>query len=119
MAAKQALQLVILDGPGLLEFQFADYDPGGHVVTFIVDSQRCLAPGEFREKRSWTLCARVTGSDRVECVMHDPLGRQIPGSARHVRITHNGVFKFKGWFDPRDRKGFLEECGKLRMNLRS
>jgi len=105
-------ELVILDGPGLLELQFSDYNPQGHVVSFTVDSPRCLAPGEFRQKAPWTMHAQVTGTGRVERPMNDPLGRRIPGSARLIRLTYNGIFRFRGWFDPHERKGYLTAAGR-------
>ena len=110
MAAKKNSDwFMIVDGPGLLEIQFSDYNPRGHVIGFTVEETSGAAvAGEvfliIGGRR--TLHCQITGTDRIERTLKDPLGREIPAGARLIRARFGWV-PVEGWYDARKRKGFL------------
>ena len=117
MAAKKQQMLAIVDGPGMLEMQFSDYNPQGHIVTLQVDDpKKCLAPGEFREKNPRSFHCQITGSDRIERVTHDVRGWEIPPGARMIRLR-SGMWPWEGWYDPVKRKGLITEAKGFRNGV--
>jgi hypothetical protein len=110
MAAKKNSEwFMIVDGPGLLEVQFSDYNPRGHVIDFTVEeTDGAMVPGEIFEiiGARRTLRCQITGTDRVERSLKDRLGREIPATARLIRARFGWV-PVEGWYDARKRKGFL------------
>ena len=109
-----AKMYMIVSGPSLMELQFSDYHLPGHTVEFRVEeTSGAEVSGEiFRVGGRSTLGGcQVTGSDRVESIIKDELGRQIPGTARLIRIRCGDGFRFfRGWYNPTSpRDGLLIE----------
>lgn len=119
MAAKRVKMFVIQDGPGMLEMQFSDYNPQGHIVEFQVEEtsgmaangKLCVMVGGRKG-----LHCQVTGSDRMERRMVDVRGWDIPAGARLIRVR-SGMWPFEGWYEPRSRKGFLREAQGFRNGV--
>lgn len=114
MAARKKPQMfVIVDGPGIQELQFSDYNPEGHIVQFVVEETAgATADGEIRtvlgERK--TMYVQVTGTDRLERRLKDGLGQPIPAGSRLIRVRQGAAWPLEGWYEPRKRRGFLREA---------
>jgi len=119
MAVKRQRKFMIVDGPGMLELQFSEFNPQGHVVEFMVEETGgAEVPGEvfsIISERKIMHC-QVTGSDRIERRMKDALGRELPPGARRIRVRQ-GVWPLEGWYEPLKRKGLLREAQGFRNGV--
>lgn len=100
MAAKKRMYL-IRNGPSLLELMFSEYHLEGHVVEFTVEECADSRDGEVTTVNGWRqmMHCQVIGSDRIERIMKDAIGREIPGTARLIRVRYNGVWLYEGWYN--------------------